>query len=265
MWTHPEIDPIAFSFGPLAVHWYGLMYLVAFLLAWAIGVQSAKKRESPVVPKQVEDLMFYGALGVVIGGRLGYVFFYNFDAFIEEPSSMFRIWEGGMAFHGGLLGVVAAMWLYARSLSQPFLKVMDFVAPLVPPGLFFGRLGNFIGQELWGRETSVAWGVVFPKDPELLTRHPSQLYQAFLEGAVIFVVLYWYSRKPRPLGAVCSLFVFLYGLFRFAAEFFREPDAHIQFDLFDWMTRGQLLSIPMIFVGLGVFVWAYYRHQQKHA
>lgn len=265
MWTYPEIDPVAFSLGPVSVHWYGLMYLLAFVTAWLIGVQSAKRAWSPVSPKQVEDLVFYAALGVVLGGRFGYVFFYNFDTFLDDPLWLFRVWEGGMSFHGGLLGVIAAMALYARKLNQPFLKVMDYVAPLVPPGLFFGRIGNFIGGELWGRETDVSWAMVFPDDPEKLSRHPSQLYEAFLEGLVIFIVLYWYSRKPRPQGAICALFVFLYGLFRFVVEFYREPDAHIQFDLFDWVTRGQILSAPMIVVGLAVFIWAYFHHSKKAA
>ncbi len=265
MWTYPEIDPVAFSIGPLTVHWYGLMYLLAFVTAWFIGVQSAKRAWSPLKVKQVEDLVFYAALGVVIGGRLGYVFFYNFDAFLDDPLWLFRVWEGGMAFHGGLLGVVIALAIYSKKIDQPFFKVMDFVAPLVPPGLFFGRIGNFIGQELWGRASDVPWAMVFPKDPDQIARHPSQLYEAFLEGIVIFIVLYWYSRKPRPTGSVCALFVLLYGLFRFSVEFFREPDAHIQFDLFDWVTRGQILSTPMMLIGLAVFAWAYVKHSKKQA
>lgn len=255
-WSYPEIDPVAFTLGPLTVHWYGLMYLLAFVTAWFIGIQTARRQWSPVKPKQVEDLVFYAALGVVVGGRVGYVFFYNFGAFIDDPIWLFRIWEGGMSFHGGLLGVIVAMVLFARKLNQPFLKVMDFMAPLVPSGLFFGRIGNFIGQELWGRSTDGPWGMVFPNDPLGLARHPSQLYEALLEGLVIFVVLLWFARKPRPAGAICSLFVILYGIFRFTVEFVREPDAHIQFDLFDWMTRGQILSTPMIIVGLAVFIWA---------
>lgn len=264
MWSYPEIDPVAFSLGPVSVHWYGLMYLCAFAAAWAIGVYRARAPWSPLKPNQVEDLVFYAALGVVLGGRLGYVFFYNFAAFIEDPLWLFRVWEGGMSFHGGLLGVIVAMVLFSRKLNQPFLKVMDFVAPLVPTGLLFGRLGNFIGQELWGRETGSVFGMVFPRDPEQLTRHPSQLYEAFLEGLVIFCILYWYSSKPRPAGAVCSLFLILYGVFRFSVEFFREPDAHIQFDLFDWVTRGQLLSAPMVLVG-AIFLVGAYLSQNKHS
>lgn len=262
MWTYPEIDPVAFAIGPLTVHWYGLMYLLAFMTAWLVGYYTAKRDWSPVKPKQVEDLVFYAALGVVIGGRIGYVFFYNFAEFVDDPLWLFRIWEGGMSFHGGLLGVIVAMFLFARKLDQTFLRVMDFVAPLVPPGLFFGRMGNFIGQELWGRETTSVWGMRFPNDPDNLLRHPSQLYEAALEGVVIFVVLMWFARKPRPAGAVCSLFVVLYGVFRFTVEFVREPDAHIQFDLFDWMTRGQILSTPMIVVGAAVLIWAYARNSK---
>jgi len=264
MWSYPDIDPVAFSIGSWPVHWYGIMYLAAFATAWLIGMQTAKRSWSPVSVKQVEDLIFYAALGVVLGGRVGYVFFYNFETFANDPLWLFRVWEGGMAFHGGLLGVIVAMALYARKLNQPFLRVMDFVAPLVPLGLFFGRIGNFIGQELWGRASDSSWAMVFPKDPEQLARHPSQLYEAFLEGIVIFIVLYWYSRKPRPTGTTCALFVFLYGSFRFFVEFFREPDAHIQFDLFDWVTRGQILSTPMIIIGLGVFVWAYAHHFKQN-
>lgn len=263
MWNYPEIDPVAFSLGPLTVHWYGLMYLLAFGCAWGLGVYRAKQPWSPVKSNQVEDLVFYGAMGVVIGARVGYVFIYNFPAFVDDPLWLFRIWEGGMSFHGGLLGVIVAMALFARKLNQPFLRVMDFVAPLVPSGLLFGRIGNFIGQELWGRETDVPWAMVFPKDPELLARHPSQLYEAFLEGLVILIVLFWFSRKQRPTGAVCALFVILYGAFRFTVEFFREPDAHIQYDLFDWVTRGQILSTPMVMVGLAVFIWAYARNKER--
>ena len=263
MWSYPEIDPVAFSIGPLSVHWYGLMYLFAFAVAWGIGMVRAKASWSPVKPSQVEDLVFYAALGVVIGGRLGYVFFYNIDEFLGDPLWLFRVWEGGMSFHGGLLGVIVAMLLYSKKLKQPFLRIMDFVAPMVPTGLLFGRLGNFIGQELWGRETASPWGMVFPRDTELLLRHPSQLYEAFLEGFVIFCVLFWYSRKPRPNGAVCSLFLILYGVFRFFVEFFREPDEHIKFDLFDWVTRGQILSTPMVLVGIVFLVGAYIQQGKK--
>ena len=233
------------------------MYLLAFASAWGLALHLAKRPNSFIKPKQVEDLIFYGALGVVLGGRVGYVFFYNFETWLQDPLWLFRVWEGGMSFHGGLLGVVVANVLYCRRIGIQFPELMDFVAVIVAPGLGFGRLGNFIGQELWGRETDVAWGMIFPNDPEGLVRHPSQLYQAFLEGLVLFIIVYWFARKPRPRLAVSALFILIYGLFRFCIEFVREPDAHLQDLLFDWMTRGQLLSIPMMLVGLGVLVWAY--------
>jgi len=266
MWTYPEIDPVAFSLGPLSVHWYGLMYLAAFGCAWALGLYRSRQAWSPVKAKQVEDFIFYAAMGVVLGGRFGYVFFYNFSAFLEDPLWLFRVWEGGMSFHGGLLGVVFAVWLFSRKVGQPFLRVMDFGAVLVPAGLFFGRIGNFIGQELWGRATDVSWGMVFPKDKEQLVRHPSQLYEAFLEGFVIFCVLLWFSRKPRPAGAVCSLFLILYGVFRFTVEFYREPDEHLKSELlFGWVTRGQVFSTPMIAVGIIFLIGAYWHLKKQQA
>ena len=257
MFSYPEMDPVALSLGPLNVHWYGIMYLCAFASAWAIGVLISRRAWSAVTAKQVEDLIFYGALGVVVGGRIGYVMFYNFGTFLQDPMWLLRVWEGGMSFHGGLLGVIVAMALFSIKIGKPFLRVMDFVAPLVPIGLLFGRLGNFIGQELWGRQTTFVLGMVFPDDAKGLVRHPSQLYEAFFEGAVLFVILFLFSRKPRPTGAICSLFLIGYGVFRFSVEFVREPDAHILFDLFDWMTRGQILSTPMIIVGLLFFIGAY--------
>lgn len=268
MLTYPNIDPVAFSLGsfeifgktlgPIEVHWYGLMYLVAFATAWALGVFRAKKSHSPIAAKNVEDLIFYGALGVVIGARIGYIFFYNLGDFFANPLILFKMWEGGMSFHGGLIGVIIAMVLFSRKVQRPFIDVMDFTAPLVPLGLGFGRIGNFIGGELWGRVTDVPWGMVFPKAPEALARHPSQLYQAFFEGLVLFTILFWFSSKPRPRYTVSSLFLICYGTFRFMVEFVREPDAHIGF-MFGWMTRGQLLSLPMIIIGGAIFFFAY-RH-----
>jgi len=257
MLMHPNIDPVAFSVGPVSVHWYGIMYLLAFATAWWLALQRAKRPDSPLAPKQIEDLIVYGALGVVLGGRFGYVFFYNFETWLQDPLWLFRVWEGGMSFHGGLLGVVVANIIYCRRVGIKFPELMDFVAVIVAPGLGFGRLGNFIGQELWGRQTDVAWGMVFPKDIEALVRHPSQLYQAFLEGVVLFAIVYWFARKPRPRLAISALFVMVYGVCRFGVEFFREPDSHLQDLAFGWMTRGQLLTIPMILIGLGVFIWAY--------
>lgn len=267
MLAYPTIDPVLLSIGPfelfgqsigpLQVHWYGVMYLFGFAAAWGLAYWRARRPSAPLNPKQVEDLIVYGALGVVLGGRLGYVLFYHFDRFLVDPLWLIRVWEGGMSFHGGLLGVLVAMALYARKLRQPFFALTDFVAPLVPLGLGFGRLGNFIGQELWGRATDVSWAMVFPKDPLQLARHPSQLYQAALEGLVLFIVLIWFSARPRPRMAVSGLFLTLYGSFRFLVEFYREPDSHIGFDAMGWMTRGQLLSAPMILLGLFLLLLAY--------
>ncbi|MDP5210362.1 prolipoprotein diacylglyceryl transferase [Microbulbifer sp. 2205BS26-8] len=257
MLTYPEIDPVAFAVGPLKVHWYGLMYLVGFIVAWWLALRRSTRPWSPVIKSEVEDLILYCAIGVVVGGRLGYMFFYNLPELIANPLSVLKVWEGGMSFHGGLIGVMLATAWYARKIGTTFPALIDFVAPLVPIGLGLGRLGNFIGQELWGRPTQGPWGMVFPRDPELLARHPSQLYQAFLEGLVLFAVLWWFSSRPRPRLAVGGMFVLLYGVFRFLVEFVREPDGHIGFDLFGWMTRGQLLSLPMMVAGIALLVWSY--------
>jgi len=253
--SYPEIDPVAISLGPLQVHWYGLMYLVGFSAAWWLGQQRAKQDNAPLKPEQVSDLIFYGALGVVIGGRAGYVLFYNFDKFLQDPLWLFAVWEGGMSFHGGLLGVIVALTLYARKLGIHFFAMMDFVAPLVPVGLGAGRLGNFIGGELWGRVSDVPWAMVFPSPlAGNLPRHPSQLYQFALEGLLLFVILWCYSAKPRPTMTVSGLFLSCYGLFRFVVEFFRQPDEHLSFVALDWVTMGQLLSLPMIIAGITLFI-----------
>lgn len=270
--NYPELDPVAFSvgpvelfgysLGPLSVHWYGLMYLAAFLCAGFLASRRARQPHSPLKPAQVEDLIMYGAFGVILGGRFGYVLFYNFDRFLEDPVWLIRLWEGGMSFHGGLLGVLVALWIYGRRINRGFFEITDFVAPIVPLGLGFGRLGNFIGQELWGRASDVPWAMVFPRDPLGLARHPSQLYQAALEGLLLFIILFWFSAKPRPRMAVSGLFLLGYGCFRFLVEFVREPDNHINFDLFGWVTRGQVLSMPMIILGL-FFIWLAYRNAKK--
>jgi len=272
MLSYPSLDPIALSvgpleiagrvLGPLQVHWYGIMYLLGFTAAWWLAMRRSLKRGSVVSSTQVEDLIIYSAVGVILGGRCGYVLFYHFERFLTDPLWLLRVWEGGMSFHGGLLGVAVALLLYAHKLKQPFWALTDFVIPLVPLGLGLGRLGNFIGQELWGRATDVSWAMVFPRDPEQLARHPSQLYQAFLEGVVLFVIVLWFSAKPRPRMAVTGLFVTLYGCFRFIVEFFREPDSHIGFDWMGWMTRGQMLSAPMILGGLLLLGWAYKQSQE---
>ena len=260
MLTHPDIDPIALSIGPVSIHWYGIMYLLAFSTAWWLASRRAGFDHSPLKKSQVDDLIFYGALGVVLGGRFGYVIFYNFDKFLEQPLWLFKVWQGGMSFHGGLLGVVVAMLIYARRIKVDAGRMLDFVAPIVPLGLGMGRLGNFIGQELWGRAADVSavpWAMVFPADPEGLPRHPSQLYQLGLEGILLFLIVYGFSAKPRPMWSVGGLFIACYGVFRFIVEFFRQPDSHIGFDALGWLTRGQILSLPMIVTGIVVVVYAY--------
>ena len=266
-----QIDPVAISLGPVAVHWYGITYAIAFALAWWLGRQRLRAGRLPVTEQAYSDLLFYGMLGVVLGGRLGYIFFYNLDQVIAHPLTAFKVWEGGMSFHGGLLGVMTAVLVWSRKHRLHVFDTMDFVAPMIPSGLGFGRLGNFIGGELWGRETDVPWAMVFPDSLppdyaglpadalrqlhasgalEAYARHPSQLYQFALEGVAMFVLLWWFSSKPRPRYAVSGMFALLYGVFRFAVEFVRQPDAHLGFLAFDWLTMGQLLSLPLIAVGL---------------
>ncbi|MFO1350762.1 MAG: prolipoprotein diacylglyceryl transferase [Gammaproteobacteria bacterium] len=260
MLTHPNFDPVAISLGPIKVRWYGLMYLLGFAAGWALGRYRANRLGSTWRGQQVDDLLFYLAFGVILGGRIGYVLFYNFNAFLHEPLMLFKIWEGGMSFHGGLLGVLTAMALYARQQGRTFFEVTDFIAPLVPPGLFFGRIGNFINGELWGRTTDLPWGMVF-QTPGAgdLPRHPSQLYEAGLEGVALFLILWLYSAKPRPTMAVSGLFLICYGLFRFAIEFVREPDAQIGYLAFGWLTMGQVLSLPMFIFGVVFMLLAYRR------
>ncbi|NDY95909.1 prolipoprotein diacylglyceryl transferase [Wenzhouxiangella limi] len=271
-----QIDPIAFSVGGFGIYWYSLMYLVAFGLFWLLGRIRAGRDDAPLKPDQVSDLLFWGVVGVVAGGRIGYVLFYGLSDLMADPLLLFRLRDGGMSFHGGLIGVLVVIWVYGRHLGCGFLRLGDFIAPLVPPGLAAGRIGNFIGGELWGRPTDVPWAVIFPDSIERggrwsealyqqylagaldeYARHPSQLYQAALEGLLLFVVLWWYSSRPRPVGAVSGFFVAGYGVLRFTAEFFREPDAHLGFVALDWLTMGQLLSLPMILGGAALMAWSY--------
>jgi len=256
MLTYPDIDPIAFTIGPLAVHWYGLMYLVGFIGFWVLGVWQVRHRQPPLSEQQVGDLLFFAVIAVVIGGRLGYMLFYHPGLLAQEPLSLFRIWEGGMSFHGGLVGVLLTLWYYGHRTGAGFLRMGDFAAPMVPIGLGAGRIGNFINGELWGRVTDLPWGMVFPHvGPR--PRHPSQLYEAFLEGVVLFTVLWLFARRPRPTGAISGLFLLLYGLLRFLVEFFRAPDPHMGFIAFGWLTMGQALSLPMALAGAGLLWWAY--------
>jgi phosphatidylglycerol---prolipoprotein diacylglyceryl transferase len=263
---YPDIDPIIVHLGPLALRWYGLMYLLGFAAAWWLGRRRAGAAHSPVTGQQLEDLIFYGALGVILGGRIGYILFYDFDQWLADPLVLLRVWEGGMSFHGGLLGVLAAMGLFARRQGIAFLRLADFVAPLVPLGLFAGRIGNFINGELWGAPTTLPWGMRVPCAQHVdlcmnklglspaveLTPplHPNQLYEAGLEGIVLFLLLWTYSSRQRPLGAVSGLFLLGYGGFRFLIEFVRMPDTQLGYLAFGWLTMGQLLSLPMIMFGL---------------
>ena len=256
MLTYPNIDPVAISLGPLQVHWYGLMYLVGFAGVWILGKKRAEKPWSPVKPEAIEDLVTYGAIGVILGGRLGYILFYNLSEFLNDPTIIYKIWLGGMSFHGGMLGVFVAMWLFAKKQHCTMLQLTDIISPLAPIGLGAGRIGNFINAELWGRTTDVPWAMVFPNAGPL-PRHPSQLYEALLEGVGLFVILWIYTDKPRPTMAATGLAVMLYGCFRFFVEFYRMPDAHLGYLALDWVTMGQILSAPMIVIGALMFYWAH--------
>ncbi|MGM0677648.1 MAG: prolipoprotein diacylglyceryl transferase [Pseudomonadota bacterium] len=259
--THPFIDPVAISLGPLDIHWYGLMYLVGFAAFWILGLIQVRQPWSPLNASQLSDLLFYGVVGVIIGGRLGYVLFYNLETFASDPLLLLRLWEGGMSFHGGLIGVLVASALFARHLGVSFFQLTDFVAPLIPVGLGAGRIGNWINGELWGKPAELPWSMIFPA-VDMLPRHPSQLYQAVLEGVVLFLILWFFARRWRPVGAVSGLFLIFYGLFRFLVEFVREPDAHLGYLAFGWVTMGQLLSLPMILAGIAIMVWAYRSRSQ---
>lgn len=280
MLTYPDIDPIAFSLGPLKVHWYGIMYLIGFGSAWWLGRRRAARPDSGWTAEQVGDLVFYGAVGVVLGGRIGYMLFYGMDQLRESWLNLFKIWDGGMSFHGGLLGVMLAMWWLGRRDHKSFFQVADFAAPLVPLGLAAGRLGNFINGELWGKVTTLPWGMRLPCDRppfgELYCggrvvgfsppHHPSMLYEFALEGVVLFVILWLYSRRRRPTMAVSGMFLLFYGIFRFLVEFVRLPDPQLGYLAFGWLTRGQELSFPMIVAGAALLWWAYRRarSQQDH-
>jgi len=260
---HPQFDPIAFSLGPLAVRWYGLMYLVAFAAVLILGRLRLRRAGSAAVldPKGLDDVLLFGVLGVVIGGRLGYVLFYRPGYYLSHPAEILAVWQGGMAFHGGMLGVIVALALFCRLRRLDFLRLTDFIAPLVPFGLAAGRLGNFINGELWGRPVlndGLPWAMIFPQAGDMLARHPSQLYQMLLEGLLLAAVLWRYSASARPVGAVSGMFLLGYGLARGLAEFAREPDSFL--GLLSWgLSMGQWLSIPMIVAGAVLLFWSYRR------
>lgn len=262
MFVYPHIDPIAVKIGPLKIHWYGLMYLLAFAIAWTLAWVRARKPGSGWNMEQISDLIFYGAIGAVLGGRMGYMLFYDLPNFVAKPWLIFKVWDGGMSFHGGLIGAMVAFLIFGRKYHKTFFEIADFAAPLVPPGLCAGRIGNFINGELWGRITTVPWGMVYPQAGPL-PRHPSELYEALLEGVLLFLALWFYSAKPRPRMAVSALFLLGYGCIRFFVEFFRQPDPQLGFVAFGWMTQGQLLSIPMIVAGILMLIWAYYRARHR--
>jgi len=279
----PQFDPVIFSIGPVSLHWYGLMYLVGFVFAMWLAVRRANRPGSGWTKDEVENLLYAGFLGVFLGGRIGYVLFYNLPVFLDNPLYLFKVWDGGMSFHGGLIGVILVMFWFAYRTKRHFFQVADFIAPMIPFGLGAGRLGNFINGELWGRVTTdTPWAMLFPgsraedlallpENPQwqalfnqygMLPRHPSQIYELLLEGVMLFIILNVFIRKPRPLGSVSGLFLIAYGAFRFIVEFFRQPDA--QLGLFGGaISMGQILSLPMIIAGLIMFIWAYRRRPQQ--
>ena len=254
---HPQIDPIAIAIGPIAVRWYGLMYLAAFGAFWWLGRHRIERGFAPIRREQLDDLLFLGVVGVIVGGRVGYCLFYKPAYYAAHPLEVLFVWQGGMSFHGGMLGVIAAMVVFARRMQVPWLAVTDFIAPCVPTGLAAGRVGNFINGELWGRaaDPSLPWAMVFPQSGMALARHPSQIYQFLLEGLLLFALLWWYARKSRPVGAVSGAFLLGYGFFRFVAEYFREPDAHLGLLWRGW-SMGQWLCVPMVLGGALLWVWA---------
>ncbi len=262
MLTYPEIDPILIHFSKTTgVRWYGLMYVIGFLAFLFLGKMRARRPNSPVTPDQVDDMMFYGAIGVIAGGRIGEMLFYRFPELMQNPLSLFKVWEGGMSFHGGLLGVTLAMLYLAKKWKISALRLGDFIAPLVPIGLGAGRMGNFINGELWGRPTDVPWGMVF-RHVDNQPRHPSQLYEVLGEGLLLFLLVWIFSKKPRPTGAVTGVFLIGYGIARSTVEFFRVPDDSNFFGI-EWLTEGQLLSIPMIIIGLALLFWAYSKNKKS--
>ncbi len=267
MLTYPQFDPVALQLGPVAIHWYGLTYLAAFGLFLFLGLRRLRHPPFASLVQQglwkrqdVEDILFLGVVGVVLGGRIGYCLFYKPGYYLSHPLEIFYVWQGGMSFHGGLLGVIVSQWWFAHSRGRPFLQVMDFVAPCVPTGLASGRVGNFINGELWGRfaPPDLPWGMVFPQSGSMLARHPSQVYQFLLEGLLLFVLIWLYARKRRRLGEVSAVFLVGYGVLRFVAEYFREPDSFLGLLALN-MSMGQWLCVPMVLGGAGLWAWSHYR------
>lgn len=257
MLTYPALDPVAIDLGFLQIRWYGLSYVAGILIGWWLLRRRGRSSRPQWPAEQVADLVFYCALGIIIGGRLGSALFYNLPYYLHYPGAVLKIWQGGMSFHGGLLGVVIALWLFGRRQGKSLLETGDFLAPAIPLGLFAGRLGNFVNGELWGKPTDLPWAMVFPGAGPL-PRHPSQLYEAFLEGICLFIFLWWFSARPRPVMSVSGLFLLLYGVARIGVEFTREPDAHLGYIAWGWLTMGQLLSLPMVLAGAALLglVWA---------
>lgn len=251
----PNINPIALKLGPLEIHWYGIMYVLAFIAIWILGSRRVREPNSGWTEEQFADAIFYGALGVILGGRIGYILFYNLPYYIAHPLNMVKVWQGGMSFHGGLIGVVTALWFFARRYDKRLLGVTDFIAPWVPIGLGAGRIGNFINQELWGRPTTLPWGMIF-RNAGNIPRQPSQLYEFALEGVVLFFILRAYAKKPRPVGAISAVFLIGYGVFRFLVEFTRAPDPQLGFVLGPF-TMGQVLSAPMVVIGIALLAYVY--------
>jgi phosphatidylglycerol:prolipoprotein diacylglycerol transferase len=260
MLTYPHINPIAISIGPVRVHWYGIMYLIGFVAAWWLARHRARRPGSTWSSLDIDDLIFYCAMGVILGGRIGWCIFYGHDVIAERWLNVFRIWDGGMSFHGGMTGVLAAAAVFAHVKRKRLADVLDFLAPLPGVGLFFGRIGNFINGELWGKPTDLPWGFRLPDGQGgMLARHPSQLYEACLEGLLLFTILWWFTSTPRPRLAPVGLFLLIYGCARFAVEWVRLPDTNIGYLAGQWLTMGMLLTTPMIFIGAGLMIYAYAR------
>ena len=259
MLAYPAINPVALDLGFVQIHWYGLMYLIGIGGAWWLAARRLAAFDPRWTRDTLSDLVFWVAMGVILGGRLGYVLFYDLSSYLANPALILQVWKGGMSFHGGFIGVLLATAWFARRQGKTFFELMDFIAPLVPIGLGAGRIGDFINAELWGKASDLPWAMVFPTDPQQLPRHPSQLYQFALEGLALFVILWLYSRKPRPTMAVSGLFAICYGIFRFIVEFVRVPDAQLGYLAWNWLTMGQVLCLPMILGGIALIVLAYRR------